>query len=126
MSKSNPQQSSFDDYRSNLFSELSENRSALFNFFFERNRILKFIEPEDYKLLQTKYFQYLNTTANWTAGSLIGMIVVDKLLLPRMAPNFHIPFMRPLVFLAKWVGVPMLGFIVSRNLMVNDVEAAYH
>jgi hypothetical protein len=43
-----------------------------------------------------------------------GVLLIDQVLLRFIAPNFKIPRLRPVVFLAKYLLVPCIGFTVVK------------
>jgi hypothetical protein len=48
MNKENLTDEEFQDMKTHLFEELSENKAELFNYFFENNDIYQAIDPEDH------------------------------------------------------------------------------
>ena len=100
----------FERYQLQIYQELSENPSALFNFFFENNDILKRIEAKDYNFLQLVYANWYAQCNNAIWGSLIGTSVLDFFVLRKFVGPKVPKFFKPLYFLAKYVGVPLCSY----------------
>ena len=82
---------SFANFRAMHFEEIAQNRSTLFNFFFENNDIFRLINEEDETLLRNNYFRYMDRTSNYTIGSFFSVLFIDQVALRFALPNFRIP-----------------------------------
>ena len=120
--KANP---SFDNFRAMHFEEIAQNRSSLFNFFFENNDIFRLINEEDENLLRHNYFKYMDRTSNYTIGSFFTVLFIDQVALRFAMPSFRIPYLRPLVFLGKYLGVPLLTFKYCKNSLCKDIDETF-
>ncbi|MFN9904668.1 MAG: hypothetical protein ACK56F_00915 [bacterium] len=61
----------------NRFTELAENRSEMFNFFFENNDLFHCIDEEDEEELHLSYYEYLDKTFNVMAGTFAAVLFID-------------------------------------------------
>ncbi len=120
--KKDPQ---FENFRNYYFDVVGQNRSSLFNFFLENNDIFQSISKEDENALQESYMTYANRTFNWTMGSLAGVLFVDKVVMRYALPNFRINSFRGVLWVAKYVGVPLLSFGLCKYYFCNDVEKTF-
>lgn len=116
---------SFDNFRAMHFEEIAQNRSTLFNFFFENNDIFRLINEEDETLLRNNYFRYMDRTSNYTIGSFFSVLFIDQVALRFALPNFRIPYLRPLVFLGKYLGVPLLTFKYCQSYLCKDIDETF-
>lgn len=107
----------FERYQLQIYQELSENPSALFNFFFENNDILKKIEEKDCRYLNVVYSHWYATCNNAIYGSLIGTAVLDFFVLRKLVGPKVPKFVKPVYFLAKYFGVPMLAYKFTNDYL---------
>jgi len=115
----------FESFKSHYFDIVGQSRSSLFNFFLENNDIFQAISKEDELNLDAQYLKYSNRTFNWTFGSLIGVLFFDKVVLRYAAPNFRIKSFRSLVWMGKYIAVPLLSFGVCKYYFCSDIENAF-
>jgi hypothetical protein len=119
----------FERYSLQIYQELSENPSALFNFFFENNDILKRIEDKDYNYLCLVYQRWNDMCNNTLYGSFLGVCALDFLVLRKTIGPKVPKFVKPLYFLFKYVAVPMVSFKMMDNYLNIEedfVECAAH
>eukprot|EP01017_Pseudomicrothorax_dubius_P049284 TRINITY_DN9145_c0_g1_i1.p1 TRINITY_DN9145_c0_g1~~TRINITY_DN9145_c0_g1_i1.p1 ORF type:complete len:132 (-),score=14.31 TRINITY_DN9145_c0_g1_i1:46-441(-) len=83
------------------------------------------IRDRDEETLNDTYETYLNRTFYGFFGTLAGVIITDKLVLPRVAPNFRIKHFRGLLFLGKYALAPLVGFKITRDYFCRDVDRTF-
>ena len=115
----------FENFRNYFFDEIGQNRTTLFNFFFENNDIFHTINPEDEAFLQYQYLRYANRTFNYTFGTLAGVLFVDKVVMRYGFPNFKIKHFRPLIWVGKYIGAPLLGYGICKYYCCRDIEKTF-
>lgn len=114
-----------EEFRQLYFQELVDNRSAMFNFFYENNDRLKFISEEDEGKLQKAYFNYVNRTFYSTFGTLAAVVLTDRYIFPRFFPTFRFKSFRGLIFVGKYLLSPLVGFKIGKELFCQDTEQLY-
>ena len=112
----------FERYQMQIYQELAENPSALFNFFYENNDILKRIEPKDHAYLSLVYVDWYNKCNNALWGSFIGVAVLDFFVLRKHVGPKIPSFVKPLYFVAKYAGVPMLSYKLTNDYLNIEQE----
>jgi hypothetical protein len=100
----------FERYSLQIYQELSENPSALFNFFYENNDILKRIDEKDFNYLNVVYADWYFKCNNAIWGSFVGMAALDFLVLRKVVGPKIPKFFKPLYFVAKYLVTPMLAY----------------
>lgn len=74
----------FEKFAYDMYQELAENPSALFNFFLENNDIFRKISPEDVNHLYHRWNDRKEFMGWAAVGSVFGMLFYDKVLMPRL------------------------------------------
>lgn len=111
----------FERYSLQIYQELSENPSALFNFFFENNDILKKIDKNDYNYLCLVYKRWSVMCNNALFGTIVGMGALDFFFLRKSVGPKVPKFLKPVYFLFKYIGMPMISFKLT-DLYLNIEE----
>lgn len=115
----------FQKFKVDLYSVISLNSQTLFNFFFENNNYFHMISQEDEKVLIEKNLFYLNRSCNYTLGSFLGVIFVDKIVMKKFFPNFRIPAFRLPVNIFKYLGIPLLAYKFSEVYRMKEVNNTF-
>jgi hypothetical protein len=110
----------FERYELQIYQELAENPSALFNFFYENNDILNRINKTDYAYLQLVYTNWYYKCNNALWGSFAATAVLDLLVLRKTVGPKVPKFFKPIYFLFKYVGVPLLSYQATNKYL--DIE----
>jgi hypothetical protein len=115
----------FENFRNFYFDEVGQDRASLFNFFLENNDIFDAVSKDDEDLLNAQYLSYANRTFNWTMGSLAGVLFMDKVVMKYAFPSFHIKNLRGLVWLTKYIGVPLASYGLCKYYFCQDIEKSF-
>lgn len=102
----------FEKYTYDLFQDMAQNHSELFNFFLENNDILKRISKEDESYLFNKLRQRQEYCTYAFLGTLTGCYVLNKFIIPRFRPT--VPKSRGLflslsIYFVKYLVPPLLA-----------------
>ena len=80
----------FQDMKTHLYQEISENKAEIFNYFLENNDIYQCIDRDDEELCYEKYANFLNTTMMATFGSFFGVCAIDQVLFRMVKPPVRV------------------------------------
>ena len=115
----------FEKYTYDLFQQMGQNPSVIFNFFLENNDIFRRINKEDERSLFLAWVNRQYTMAVSAFGTLIAVIVYDKVLMPRIMKErpFRLPKYRLLAFITKYLFWPWMGTRVADWAL--DIDEKY-
>ncbi len=117
----------FEKYSYDIFQELSQNHSELFNFFLENNDILKRISNEDELFLFTKSKERKEYCGYAFLGALIGSYGLNKFVIPRFwpsVPKSRGPFLSLSIFFLKYFTAPLIAHELTD--MYLDIDQKFY
>jgi hypothetical protein len=59
--------------------------------------------------------------SNVVLGTIATTVVVDKIILKKLFPNFRINFFRSGVFAFKWFALPFMAYGATKLFFVDDI-----
>lgn len=115
----------FKKYRNEIYTDLAENPSALFNFFLENNSVAKKISDEDEKYLIDTFNNYNKTRKNIFIFSYISIFTIDQIILRFLYPKYRVDGFRITINLFKYAFLPLTLYTLIKNKYLLDLEEVY-
>ena len=115
----------FDEFRANYLAQLSQDRGALFNFFFENNDLFGLINKEDDVHLKKQFYRVKEGPYDFALlGLPIAFFIDQAIIKPRLATGVG-KGIRGAILLTEFIGVPILSYAAGKYYCQDNLEKVF-
>ena len=116
----------YEDVLMARYESLLEDQTQLYHYFTINDQYINRISPPDMREIKARYEKYHERLSKAVGFTIAGTLLVDKLVLPKVAPQFHFPGMRLPVWGFKYLVLPFAAFGVTKSYFSRDLEQRLH